>query len=319
MYKAALIGLGKIAWKFGYKKKLSLSHWAALKRHQKITFIAGYSPDPDEVEQFKYNCNASGYHDLIEMLEDVNPDVVSICSPQKFHASQVEICMDHQVPMIWLEKPAGISVAEVERLEYLRKKMRQPSKVLVNFQRRYTHSYRKLKKIIEHEMYGRPLSVDIHYSQGLVSNGSHMIDTLMYLFPRSEFELLWVEKGNNLCNPNFTIQISDQLIAQVSGIDSKFHNIDIVITCEQGRLSIIHGGMTVRVEQVKENDLFAGYYRLYDMESTNLGSGGFDCAFDVALKDLIQSFERDSQTISNLATALKSQALIEKVLCGSGQ
>ena len=50
--------------------------------------------------------------------------------------------------MVWLEKPAANSVIELKKLESLRRLMKQPSTVLVNFHRRYNENYQKMKHLI---------------------------------------------------------------------------------------------------------------------------------------------------------------------------
>jgi len=316
MYKSVLIGLGNIAWKMGRDSisGSSLSHAEAFRQNRKAILTAGYSPDVDELHQFSSSLSVTGYNNLEEMLIQEKPDIVSICSPYEFHAEQLEVCFNYKVPMIWLEKPAASSVSEIEKLEILRKKIPRPSTVLVNFQRRYTESYQKLKQLLNSNVYGRTLSVEVRYSRGLVINGSHMMDMLAYLFPQSSFGLLWVERNAQSDNPDFVVQIEDGLIAHVSGIEVNYHNIDIIITCEKGRLSILHGGMSTRVEEVEENSMFAGFYRLNDKQSGELGMLGFSHAFDRALEDLITSYESECQPSSNLESAIIGQILVEKVL-----
>ena len=315
MYKVVLIGLGNIAWKMQRDKTegSSLSHKAAFDQNKQITLVAGYSPDTTELDEFIVNCNSKGYQDMNEMLEREKPDIVSICSPHEFHASQVEMCLNYKIPMIWLEKPAAKTVKDIKKLEKLRRELEYSSTILVNFQRRYTSSYQRLKKTIQKNTYGKVLSVEVNYSRGLITNGSHMLDLLSYIFPNSELELLWVEQEKT-SSPSFIIKISNDLIASVVGIEASFHNIDLRVTCEKARISIEHTGMRIRVEEVKENDLYKGFYRLYDKKSDELGIAGFGHAFDYALEDLIKSYEKQTPPISNLTTAIKSQRLIEDIL-----
>jgi predicted dehydrogenase len=320
VYKAVLIGLGNIAWKLGRDSVsgASLSHRDAFDQNHKVELIAGYSPEQEEIQCFESESELAGYSDISQMFEEVRPDIVSICSPQAFHSEQVALCFKYKVPMVWLEKPAATRACDAMELDESRKQMLKPSVVLVNFQRRYTESYQKLRQLIQQKEYGSLLAVEVHYSRGLMLNGSHMMDMLAYLFPEFEYELLWVESGEQLSNPDFIVRLSKEVIVHVCGIDSLFHNIDIRVTCEQGRLSIEHGGMTIRVEEVKENEMFPGFYRLYDKRQDDLGAGEFGHAFDWALNDLIESFEQDRQPISNLLTAVKGQKLIEKVFKFSG-
>jgi len=316
MYKAVLVGLGKIAWKMGRESATgsSLSHRDAYDQNSKIKLVAGFSPDKSEIDDFYDKCKIVGYSNLDKMLKQEKPDIVSICSPQPFHAEQLELCYKHNILMVWLEKPAAASSIEVKNLEKIRKEITPSPVVLVNFQRRYTDSYQKLKNIIENKIYGEVLSVEINYSRGLMLNGSHMVDLLVYFFPESQFEVIWVEKGHKPESPDFIVRLTDKLIAYVNGIESIFHNLDLKITFEKARLSIQHGGMDLRVEEVRENDLFPGYYRLYDKESNQLGVPGFNHAFDKALEDLIDSYENDKQPVSNLKTAFEGQIIVENIL-----
>ncbi len=316
MYKAVLIGLGKIAWKMGSDPSTgsSLCHKDAFEYNKKTILVGGFSPINSDIEEFSRSTNVKGYSNLKKMLEELRPDIVSICSPDLNHSKHLEESIDCKVPMIWLEKPATSSGVETLKLEEMRFSSTPPSKVLVNFQRRYTDSYQRLKDTINSESYGKCLSVSVNYSRGLIVNGSHMMDIIYYLFPSKSVDLLWVEKGVNLKSPSFVLSISKNIIIQVSGSESTFHNIDINITFEEARISIIHGGMTTRFEEVREHDLFPEFNRLYDEFINPIGSGGFNFAFDKALENLIQSFETNSEPLSNLKTSLHGQDMIERVL-----
>jgi predicted dehydrogenase len=311
-----ILGLGNIAWKFGRDQKShsSFSHRDALDQCEQTMLVGGYAPSNREVADFSNATGVKGYTDLAQMLEVEQPDLVSICSPEAVHAAQLKICLDHKISMVWLEKPAATLVSDVVKLEEARTAMASHSRVLVNFQRRYVEAYQKMAQLIVTEELGKPLVVEVHYSRGLVINGAHMVDTLFHLFPKAEYQLLWVERGEGLNNPDFILRLDNQLLVHVSGIDSAFHNIDVSVTCEQGRLSILHGGMTLRVERVAENDRFPGYYRLYDQEPDLLGRTGFEYAMDNALQDLLDAHQQQRDPVSNLATAIQGEALVEEVL-----
>jgi predicted dehydrogenase len=320
MLKAVLIGLGNIAWKFSNNKnsKSSLSHMDAFLSNNNVELCAGYSPDSNHVEIFSKNTGFVGYDNLNKMLEEISPDIVSICSPQEFHFQHVKLCIDYQVPMIWLEKPAASSADEINSMEKLRVSMKKPSTILVNYQRRYSENYQKLKAIIEKESYGKPLLVEINYSKGLQLNGSHMLDILIYLLPNFSYELLWVDDRDMLDNPSFICRLSDNLNVNLNvnfnGINVDFHNIDIRILFEKARISIEHCDMSLRVEKVVENKIYPGFHLLNDSNAKELGIPGFNYSFDLALEDLINSNNKKIQPKSNLMTALKSQKLLENVL-----
>jgi len=315
MLNAVLIGLGNVAWRFGQdiNSESSLNHKDALLKNNQVSLLAGYSPDYIQVNEFSKSTGIMGYTNLKKMLKEIKPDIVSICSPKEFHAEHIEICLDLNIPMIWLEKPATSSLEQLNSLQKRINLMPTPPTILVNFQRRYSECYQKMKYLIEQHQYGKPLLIEINYSLGLEVNGSHMIDILTYLFPNFNYELLWVEKDIKSENPDFIFRLSDRLLVHFSAIESNFHNLDIRIVFEKARLSIEHGGMSLRIEEVKENKLFAGFYCLYDEQTSELGKPGFNFSFDLALNDLISSNKKLSQPESNLSTAYFGQLLIEKV------
>lgn len=315
MLKAVLVGLGNVAWRLGHEatSESSLNHRDAFLKNDKVSLLAGYSPIKKEVDEFICVTGSRGFTNLEKMLKQIKPDIVSICSPKEFHAQQLELCLLNNVPMVWLEKPATNSITELRRLEIVHQSMKKPSTVLVNFQRRYSESYINLKEIIDQLLYGKPLLIEINYSLGLKVNGSHMIDILTFLFPEKKYELLWVQNLKNKLNPDFILSLDDSLLAHFCGIDNNFHNLDIRITFEKARLSIEHGGSSLRVEEVRENELFPGYYVLADVSSNKLGGAGFNFSFDNALNDLIDSHEKSLQPRSSLNSVYLGQSIIEKV------
>ncbi len=312
MYKAALIGLGNIAWKLGQDQITgsSLCHKDAIDQHSKTRVVCAYSPDQSETDAFTRATGIDSASDLPAMLQKHRPDLVSICSPTPFHAEHLQICFDHVVPMIWLEKPATCNKQQLLSL------LPPPAacKTLVNFQRRYTSSYQNLRTLVQQQHYGLALGIDIHYSRGLETNGSHMLDILFFVTGVREYEILWTETGDALQNPDCVLRLDNGILVHIHGFDLDYHNIDFSVTCTAGRLSILHGGMTLKIETCVEHELFPGFYRLRDADANTLGEAGFDHAFDRALDDLLMAHEERRAPLSNLDTALQTQTLLEDIL-----
>lgn len=313
-YKAALVGLGNIAWKMGGDAVSggSLSHSAAYLSNNKTHLVAGYSPVPSENSEFHQKYNLPVYEDLAQMLDEHHPDIVSVCSPAAFHYEQVLFLLKKSVPMIWLEKPPVETVEQLRELIAVADK-ESKSTILVNYQRRYSGPYSRLADIVQLGTFGKVESMEFRYSKGLKANGSHMIDQIFYLTGVPGCDIEWVGKTGESDNPSFALRMSNGIPVIVSGHELPYHNIDVVVTCERTRLSILHGGMTTRQEVVKENELFPGFYRLVEQNECVLGEGGFAFANDKALEDLIQSHEERRQPISNLVTALSTQQLAEEI------
>lgn len=315
IYKVALIGLGNIGYKFGKdaSSNSSLSHYSAYDSNPSTQVIAGYTPDEMELSSFENSTGIKGYGDLNEVFEE-RPDIVSICSPTENHIENLELCLKNNIPMIWLEKPIATKIDSINSLRQNLKSMKQPPKILVNFFRRYHSGYIKLRRLIKNKTFGELTYVNINYSKGLLINGIHMLDMIPYLFNVSSYEVIWKESISESENPSFILEADSGLKIYVHGTNTDYHNLDITVTTQSAKLSIIHGGMTVRVEKSREHELFPGFYRLSDSNDEILGSGGFMNAFDIALSDLIESYEKDSSPNSNLETAHFSHQLLETVI-----
>ncbi len=315
LYRAALVGLGNIGWKFGADASgSSLSHAAAIRKNSHTKLVAGCSPDSDDRNAFEQEYGLPTYVDFKEMLDEVGPQLVSVCSPTANHFFQTCVCMERGIPMVWLEKPAAENSAELRKLLELQRHVNGDSQISVNYHRRYVDSYFQMQIALKEERMGAVRFAEIRYSRGLLTNGSHMLDMIFFMFGETGYELLWVERGSDSNNPSFTLRLENGCLVTVNGCALPYHNIDFSVTCDGGRISILHNDMTPKVEVSVEHEHYPGYYRLKDEGKSFLGRGGSAFSFDRALTDLIESYEAGRLPASSLVTSLPGQELVEKVL-----
>jgi len=222
--------------------------------------------------------------------------------------------MENGIPMIWLEKPPADSLSELKELIREQERRNNKSTVLVNYQRRYTDSYERLVDLYCEKAFGKCKLIQANYSKGLETNGSHMLDTLFFVLGSEEdYELEHLTIIGNTENPSFSFSVKGGPGVIVSGIDLPYHCIDISLICENGRASILHGGMTPIIEERAEHELFPGFYRLRNSEKNLLGPGGFEGSMQKALGDLIHSHENRCRPRSDLRSAMFAQSLIDKI------
>lgn len=310
-YRAALCGLGNIAWRFdhGSPGPVRLSHAGAFFADTRVRLVSGFDPEIREREAFTKALKLPAFDSLKALLAE-KPDLVSICSPAPWHFEQAMACMEKAVPMIWLEKPPALSLGEMDAL--IQTSEQRGCTLLVNYQRRYLPSYQELKKALTEENFGPCRHIRAVYSRGLEANGSHMLDMIFFLTEdRMEAELLWVSgKGES---PSFGFRLKD-IDVSVTGMDLSYHNIDMELTCEQGRLSVLHGGMTALVEKKKEHEHFQGFFRLRtDPEAPLTRLSGIAGAMENALSDLMESHEKKRPPLSTLRSSRNTMALMERV------
>lgn len=310
------MGLGNIAWRFNQnvKSEYGLTHNSVYIQNPQTSVAGGCSPEKGDSKTFERMFGVAVYKTLEELIDTTKPDIVSICSPSEFHFEQVMYCLDRNVPMIWLEKPPASSVQEIDRLIDKMAEQGNRSKVLVNYQRRYDKNYQKLKEIYLEKMLGTCRLIQINYSRGLELNGSHILDMLFFIIGDGmEYEIEWVFSFDSLENPSFALTLECGVGVVVSGVTLPYHCVDISLICENGRASILHGGMTPVVEERVEHELFPGFYRLKKSEDDYFVSFSQTNSMKEVLENLIYSYEQGNETKSSLQSARNTQALIDKV------
>lgn len=312
-YRAALLGLGNIAWRFddGPGEGPARTHLGAFRHHGGIDVVCGYSPLEADRQAFESRTGIRAVKDLNDVWA-LGPDIVSICSPSEFHFQQTAGCLRQRVPMVWLEKPPTLSLADLDAL--IDAQHSGPTTVAVNYMRRYSPTYRRLAQICREGILGRPLALQVLYSRGLETNGSHFLDVMFLMrneVPVAELTISAAER--RVDSPSFGLRFEDGFVASFSGHHTSFHINDVILTCEHGRVSVLSGGTGVRVERKAPNPKFPGFFCLSEDSAGDLFPPDSDDAFSTALADLVSAHVSGLQPASNLRTARQTQALIDEI------
>ncbi len=313
-YRAALIGLGNVAFKYDTARPggaAPLSQAGALLAHPAVALAGGASPEAADRAAFSQAFGLPAFETPEELLRELAPDIVGICSPTALHYEHASLCLESRIPMVWLEKPACASLPELDALIHTAGQGRS-TKLLVNYMRRYEPAHRKLRQIILNGGLGDIISVQVTYSRGLLNNGSHMVDQAFFLLgDGGEAALLAPPTRSSPLNPWFTFRIGAVPVSVV-GMDLPYHANDITITGTRARAAIVHGGMDLRLERLAEHELFPGFFRLVDAPTDGIGPADLGRTMINALADLIDAHEAGREPVSNLATARQTQHVIEE-------
>ncbi|WP_440009674.1 Gfo/Idh/MocA family protein [Halomicrococcus sp. SG-WS-1] len=117
---------------------------------------------------------SSVFEDYVEMLEAVEPDVVSVCTPVPTHADIVVDCAESGIPAaIHCEKPMADTWGDCRRMTETCD--RADVQLTFNHQRRFSGAYRKAYDLIEDGFIGDPRRFEVG-GQNLFDFGSHLID-----------------------------------------------------------------------------------------------------------------------------------------------
>ena len=178
MFKAAVIGLGLIGYKMDEDPFMPIiwSHAKAYKKHNKTKLIAVSDIDKTRYDDFKKHYpNINFYNDYVNMVENKEIDIVSICTPTSTHLEIVRNLTKSKPPKaIFIEKPMGQNLSEANQISDL---CNNNGIVLaVNYMRRWEKKYQIAKKNIDTKKYGDLQSISAYGSTALLMSTSHLID-----------------------------------------------------------------------------------------------------------------------------------------------
>jgi len=136
MTTAAIIGCGDI----------STVHFSAISMLDDVRLVAVCDTDPGRLEAAVAAHDVPGYTAYLEMIQEVRPDVVHICTPHHLHASVAADCLERGVNVI-VEKPLAHTLEEGRRLAEVA--ARSAAKIAVCFQNRYNATSQAIRKLLD--------------------------------------------------------------------------------------------------------------------------------------------------------------------------
>jgi len=226
------------------------------------------------------NYGGQAFYELKEALnENVDVDVdVIIATPDILHYENVIDILNYNVNGIFVEKPVAMSAKEAYHIlsEVRKKKI----KIEVNYFRRFLPSYIKIKKDIRANKFGKILFGRGIYDKGLLHNGSHMINLLLFLFGVVEFKTVFgrnESKIENDFNYSFLLKIPNQgerdIIIQ-HGNSELYTIFELELYFEKKVIKFVDFGRKIEIYEPFE-DKIPGYKNLvkvYDIQTEYMNS-----------------------------------------------
>lgn len=183
-YTAAVIGLGSIGMMHDYQEdnKTVLTHAKAYRRWSKSRLIGAADSDPKQLQLFKNKYEIDKiFLNAKVMLENLNPDIVSIVSPQVSHEEQLKQCLNTNVKAILCEPPFFSKIKL--GLELLNQAHQNNQIIAVNHWQRYSKFYQNLKFFLQDLLLKNEiLQIYYHYTKGLYNSGTNAFDFIRYIF-----------------------------------------------------------------------------------------------------------------------------------------
>lgn len=152
----AVIGTGGIArW-----------HAADFTKQPAVTLVGLSDPNAAGLRAFAESYPSAGaFPDAEQMLRETHPDVVSICTPNKFHHALTLLALRHGAHVV-CEKPMAMTVAEAEAMEAARAAAGKLG--AINFSYRNNPAFRFARELVAAGELGRLTRVNAVYLQSFL-------------------------------------------------------------------------------------------------------------------------------------------------------
>ncbi|PCH54296.1 MAG: hypothetical protein COC22_00385, partial [Flavobacteriaceae bacterium] len=157
--------------------------------------------------------------------------------------------------------------------------------LLVNFQRNFTAAYRQLKSELVSGDYGVMQKVVVHYSKGIIHNGSHAMDLLLEWFgPPDGMHVLSAQIDYKETDPTVdALLMFNEVPVYFMGFNENcFSLFEIHLYTETAILSLTESGQTLRTKTVQEKSTVSNHKKLGPVAETNMG-------LDMAMLDALNS------------------------------
>jgi predicted dehydrogenase len=268
--RAAVIGCGRIGSGFADSPGLAgdvFTHAEAYVRSDTTQLFAVCDRDASAAEKCGARWNAMSFTGIGELLDEVQPEIVSICTPDDTHFEIARMALEApSVRAILCEKPLATTVDDGEALVRIGRE--QGKLIAVAYGRRYAGNFRAIQRFLSEGEIGRVTAAHGWYGKGVLHNGSHWFDLVRMLIGEVE----WVEAADRLreggSDPTLDVTLGTQTgaVATVRGTDSDAFTIfEMDLLTDDGRVSIRESGHEIELFHAGPSPRYAGYTELLPM------------------------------------------------------
>lgn len=154
-FRVGVIGAGAIA---------QACHIPGYVNSPRAEFVAFTDPEPARhVEVREQFGDAAGYRDYRDMLASEDLDVVSVCTPNKYHADATIAALEAGCHVL-CEKPMALTLKEADRMAEAAKAARK--KLMIGFTHRLCAGSERCKELLRKKSLGQPFMMRVRFAHG---------------------------------------------------------------------------------------------------------------------------------------------------------
>lgn len=318
-YRAAIVGCSRIGAFIDNEVAgrpdilLPYSHAAGYEACERTNLVAGADLRPDVLEAFglRYGVPAERqFTSYREMIEQVQPDIVSVATQPEQHAEVALFAAEHGVRALYCEKPLCASLAEADAIVAAVQK----HGVIFNMgtNRRWHPGYDAVRRVIDSGELGRLEALVVYAAGAMFGTATHFFDLVQRL--NGDQPPAWVQgvlpKGDHAVVGNDVVEdpAGAGVIAFANGVTAHVlltsRPYEQEVICEGGVITITNNGAEVGMRRAsrtgRERMLQDAAFPTYTPKSPTLN----------LIEDLVRALDTGGPTRGGVRVAHENLEII---------
>lgn len=266
IYKAAVIGLGNIGFKFDLdkKRKGTWSHAAAYEKNKKTELAAAVEVNEANANLFRKNYNnISVFKSIKEMMDSIPVDIVSISTTTESHYAILKELVQYPVKAIFCEKPLSLNIDEAIKMVSLCSKANII--LAVNHTRRWEGNFLLAQQMVKEGKIGEIRAASVFYPDQIFNVGTHLLDAVNMLIDRKPRYVSGIGEILAVPDPGISgwILFEDDILCTVNAIRKREDLVfELDIIGSAGRLKILENGQKLEYHIFSDSSRYSGYREL---------------------------------------------------------
>jgi len=313
-YKAAIIGAGNIAALFDDpQSKEVLTHAHAYSFHPGFELCGFVDVDEKKAKFAASRWGGRAYRTIDELLNQEQPEIISICTPDETHAKVVKQLEEKNILGGILEKPLAVGLVDASAIAA--SSLVKKGKFIVNYSRLFVPEFQTLRQHYRRGVYGRLIAATGYYGKGLIHNGSHMISLLSWLFGGIKV-IKKLSSINDFVNSDPSVsavlRFSTGTKAVLNAVDSRLYTMfELDLLFEKARVRMVESGHKLEVYGLEKNKRYTGH-TVMSLQETITTSLGRSLSF--AVENLYRCLGGEQLPFSTVDEALTVQKICQDII-----
>ena len=271
MYKAAIIGCGRIASEFDddplmIKTYGIASHAGGYIDNPYIDLIAVADINIEKLEKCgkRWGVNKL-YSNYKKLLKNERIDILSICTWNSTHLEIFEEVAKYGVRAVFCEKPISDSLKNADKILNIARK--NNIVLFTNHSRRWDDLYQEIKGLINKGAFGEIQQVSCYYNAGIANTCSHLFDVLRMFFGEVKSVCAWYKDDSNKDDPNMDgyLTFCNKTTVTLQSLDIQHYALfEFDIYGTEGRIRIQDNGFKVCYWKARDSLKYQGCNELFE-------------------------------------------------------